>query len=877
MPRLPGAEDLGQAPSGRSGRPVATYDATAIGRGVAQLGAGIASLGEDLGAVERTQKATVDKAEAFETQRRFLEFSAAQDDALIKAGDSAQPGAFGFREAYQAEYQKAAKRFFATVPEALKGEYDGKLFQIEDQLSGKALTFERTQRKSYYSNAVTDGLTKIENDLYANPKNFDRNLAEGNRFIDNLPDADVSPIEKDALRRDWKKKAQLASLNGMAPAARLAAVGAAPSGVGGRGPELTRAMPGTIRATISEAAQRYGVDPHALLVVARLESSGNPNAKNPNSSAGGLFQFTDGTARQYGLRNKFDAAEASDAAARLMRDNTAALRAALGREPTAGELYLAHQQGAGGAAKLLTNPNARAADLVGADAVRLNGGSADMTAGQFASMWTGKAGDVAAGVIDPRFADMPYVDREKVIAGAQADIAKANEVAQTQAKASYTILKDSMTLGVETGDVKAEAEILGSPLDDGDKAALLKALRAKNKEGTDVRDLVGAIVAGDASASVNPFDVDEKKVGDKAYDAMVKAVPAEQHGVVTESFVRATGYIPKNVQADLRLGATANDVPTLASALSRADAVETMAPVSFDAIEGGKALRDRLAMFRHFVNDLGMSGQDAAQRILTLEKPESKVNREVLKTEAAKFTKGLSVSDVTDAFDPSIWTPEPGAGLMPAQASGLLAEYREAAEDAYYQTGGDEEAAKALALADIKRRWNVTNISGEPQMMRLPPEMYYPALNGEQGYLRDDAMKTASEYVADAFPGRKVENVALLASKETRADIEMGRPPRYRLFYQYTEDGQTKFDEVFAGLWGMEASDLQGRVKADKEAARQKFLDQRQTIQRTNEGVQREVGTGLSNNPLMQEDPAALEAQQTGKAFGSGIPLTGGR
>src|SRR5690606_5687424 len=144
------------------------------------------------------------------------------------------------------------------------------------------------------------------------------------------------------------------------------------------------------------------------------------------------------------------------------------------------------------------------------------------------------------------------------------------------------------------------------------------------------------------------------------------------------------------------------------------------------------------------------------------------------------------------------------------QANGLLAEYREIAEQKFYETGGDAGAAKALALADLKMRWNVSTISGSPNLMRQPPELYYPPVDGAHTYLRDDAMKTAEEYVKEAFPERKVETVAILPSDFTRADIEMKRPPRYRLFYQYTEDGQKRFDEVVGGPWGLDAKAVEG-------------------------------------------------------------------
>jgi hypothetical protein len=137
---------------------------------------------------------------------------------------------------------------------------------------------------------------------------------------------------------------------------------------------------------------QYSLPPGYLDRTYEIESGRNPNARNPNSSAGGGFQFIDSTAKAYGLTDKTDLGASADAAARLARDNSAQLRAVLGREPTAAELYLAHQQGGAGAAKLLSNPNARAVDIVGFDAVRLNGGDANMTAGEFASKWTGKFG-----------------------------------------------------------------------------------------------------------------------------------------------------------------------------------------------------------------------------------------------------------------------------------------------------------------------------------------------------------------------------------------------------------------------------------------------------------------------------------------------------
>ena len=179
---------------------------------------------------------------------------------------------------------------------------------------------------------------------------------------------------------------QLMPQQGAMPRAPAAPVDPnSPSAIGADTMSALGKGPGGVDFSAIEA--QYGLPSGYLSQTAQIESGMDPNAKNPNSSAEGLFQFIDATASNYGLKDKRDPAAATDAAARLARDNAAQLRNVLGREPTAGELYLAHQQGGAGASRLLSNPDALASAIVGADAVRLNGGSENMTAGEFANKW----------------------------------------------------------------------------------------------------------------------------------------------------------------------------------------------------------------------------------------------------------------------------------------------------------------------------------------------------------------------------------------------------------------------------------------------------------------------------------------------------------
>ena len=209
----------------------------------------------------------------------------------------------------------------------------------------------------------------------------------GQSFFKQYDDARKRKFEDDFA----KSNADL--IGGMTPGA--AGPASAQGGTLGDMGKPSRALPtfaADLTNGINQANAKYGLDPSYLPRLAQIESGGNVNAKNPNSTAAGPFQFIRSTAQQYGLANPNDPAQAADAAARLALDNKNALASALGRDPTPGELYLAHQQGAGGAIKLLTNPDAPAAAVVGERAVALNGGRPGMTAGQFASQWVNKFG-----------------------------------------------------------------------------------------------------------------------------------------------------------------------------------------------------------------------------------------------------------------------------------------------------------------------------------------------------------------------------------------------------------------------------------------------------------------------------------------------------
>ncbi len=155
-----------------------------------------------------------------------------------------------------------------------------------------------------------------------------------------------------------------------------------------------------VRAAIQSASRRTGADFSYLLATAQRESSLDPSAKAPTSSAAGLFQFIEQTwlrmvrdtgsehglgalaaqiettgngravvrdaeARRELLSLRYDAETASLMAGELTEHNRQGLKSALGREPEPGELYIAHFLGLSGAKSFIrmaeTQPDAVAA------------------------------------------------------------------------------------------------------------------------------------------------------------------------------------------------------------------------------------------------------------------------------------------------------------------------------------------------------------------------------------------------------------------------------------------------------------------------------------------------------------------------------------
>ena len=112
-----------------------------------------------------------------------------------------------------------------------------------------------------------------------------------------------------------------------------------------------------------------------LQATALVESGGDRGARAKTSTAGGMFQFTEGTwkatvkamGKNYSLEDRFDPKKAAEVMAFFTQQQKAQLEKGTGQSASAVDLYMAHFLGAGGATKFINamyqNPNSIAAQL----------------------------------------------------------------------------------------------------------------------------------------------------------------------------------------------------------------------------------------------------------------------------------------------------------------------------------------------------------------------------------------------------------------------------------------------------------------------------------------------------------------------------------
>jgi hypothetical protein len=366
LARLPSDVDLGGTPSGNSGRPIASYDATGYARGAAALAGGVSDLGKggqaaarDIAAVVNQQQTDMDSLDEAKANSNYLIRTKQLRDEISTATDPS-----GLEEKYKPQFQQAYEESAGMISNPRRRELWG--LKTAPDLTGQALAVGDKVFDLQKTQSIADANQKLDDIRQAalrtsDPAERGKFISTGQQLLTGLKDAGyIDAVTEQKYRKKWTEDYAASAIQMMPPEERV--------------------------KTLSTVVQ--GRD-QVLDRIGQVENAtGNPAARASTSSAMGNFQFTHGTwletvrahrpdllqgrSEQQVLDLRADPKVSREMAGYLLDDNSAVLRNQ-GITPTPTNLYLAHFLGASDAAKVIkAAPGTPISDIVSPASIAAN-------------------------------------------------------------------------------------------------------------------------------------------------------------------------------------------------------------------------------------------------------------------------------------------------------------------------------------------------------------------------------------------------------------------------------------------------------------------------------------------------------------------------
>lgn len=429
---------------------------------------------------------------------------------------------------------------------------------------------------------------------------------------------------------------------------------------------------GGIQGKIAEIAQKEGVDPDYMINLAAAESSFRPGVKASTSSAKGLYQVTEGTAKNLGRAygDKSVEQEILDGVS-ITKANIKTMTNYLGRPPENHELHLAHFLGAPVANKVLQADDGTPVSHV-------------VTAGQLNAN-------------KKLFKTVKTVGQLKAFAQ------------KKQTKSNYApqgIDQSQEGFKAQLGQLRVRAE---------------KAL-VKHQERQQENEMMQGVLTG--RIKVSPHDTPFMKKYDKAFNnrfgADLNLLGDTPEAALGLQIAKAKAPFPKRIMQSLQGSMENPDPEVQLKAYQYADKLERANPTGFAAGTNGEKLGDKLAWFRRNAEFGG--GINAIQRMNAMNERSAKMNKEQIKAEGIKLSKDLDENTHFESvFETEVlgWNAElPVTKRLQAQ---MMSEYKQLVMEGF-SVHANADRAKAEAMRNISKIYGASEIDGTRRIMKYPPE-----------------------------------------------------------------------------------------------------------------------------------------------------------
>lgn len=554
--------------------------------------------------------------------------------------------------------------------------------------------------------------------------------------------------------------------------------------------------------------------------VARAESGGAANAKNPNSSATGVHQFISGTWMENvrelqkqggaqwagGLSNddildmRKNPAASNEVFAYFTAKNQQALAAA-GIPVNDATSYMAHFFGAGGAITVLkADPSAMISDLL-PGVVEANPFMANMTVAD-ASNWAARKMTMKSSDIAAQQVQIDQIEDPELRAMASNILKDRLMVRKNIEDASATEYEARISAGDQT---LTEGEVLRDQnLGDKSQQTIVAAIRKANEESITTTQTIATIM--NPNSRMDFSDSKTRSSTDKAYNAVLgDEPPMSPTGMrVAVEIATSRGYLPRPSFEAVRQSVTGNDPAALAQSMEFINRITGISPTALMYQDGKADVLDALADYTFYSGFI--SGADAAARMIEDRLPENVAKRKNLSDSAKQGAKGLAPNDIVDHLSGKGISAELG---NTGQQAELMAEYERLYTDAYLKTG-DDGRAKERALSELARVYGPDGVTGSNRLMKFPPQNFYPTPAGiDPTWMQDQLVADVSDYAfgkdrvttLSPRPGAVMvdiksidpQQIQLTSDARTRQDVASGKPPSYKVGYL---DGDGTYEEM---------------------------------------------------------------------------------
>lgn len=775
MAKLPDYRALGEGPNLRSNRAIATYDTSAEGKAQVALGQAISQAGDVVFGIQQRRQDESEQLEYARAKSDYLTKSVQLDEQFQNDNDHAtlkdrySVGLTGVRDTAAAQITDPRKREMFVL-------------QTNDDLARKSAAAGARANSLWKTATIADTETRLEDirqKAIAAPDDETRAglIASAKVHFQSLvANRILLPEQAEQQFRTWRENYAIGAVGVLPAAERAKVLRDTPN------PLVSGLEPGKNATPLQIARGMVGMDEHTNRdTISKFIGNVGGQQVDPATTAW-CAAFVNAVLRESGVKgtDKLNARSFLNFGSPVNEPKEGDVVVLSRGDPAGGQGHVGFYVGPGrkpGTVRILAGNQGNKVS------------EADFSTAQVLGYRRVGSNDAATLSPDPNGGEIgpkvpggltigsfiPYEKRVKLQRDAEAEVARDGvRLAQAQGEKVERTIIDA---GAGVSPLPPRSSIENDPVLDEPRRNTL--LRQYDAAAGDVAGLQRFMTKfqNPEGGPFNPFDADEKKYADRAYTALGGDMPALQ------SVVTRTGILPKSAAGRLRADMMSSDPARVASTLSLSSNLLNANPNIFTGIEGKEEFENNSVAFRHYVEGLGMSADEAAKKIIREQSPEYQASVKArLKSEDvdAKIKKELSIGDLADAFDDSIWSGAPNVGFDPGSRAAMYAQYAEQVKERYLESG-DFSAAKKQAAEQFKKTFGVSSVNGSRVVMPYPPELS-AGFRGVEG--ASDAIATQAVQAIKTETGGDVERKGLRLSPipgVTADAYKAGKPVPYML------------------------------------------------------------------------------------------------